>query len=89
MLLIIDGRKAHIDTRIPKLATDHRVEVLRLPLHSTTDLQPSNNVTLTKMKTALGKLITLNTQTNCQKPCETTLDDAQLPAQLVKTRRRL
>ena len=68
VLLIFDGHKAHISTRIIKLAMDHRVELLCLPPHSTTVLQPLDVVTLTKVKTAWRKLlITHNTQTNSQK----------------------
>ena len=68
VLLIFDGHKAHISTRIIKLAMDHRVELLCLPPHSTTVLQPLDVVTLTKVKTAWRKLlVTHNTQTNSQK----------------------
>lgn len=68
VLLIFDGHKAHISTRITKLAMDHQVELLCLPPHSTTVLQPLDVVTLTKVKTAWRKLlVTHNTQTNSQK----------------------
>ena len=52
VLLICDGQKAHISTRISKLAMDQRVELLCLHLHSTTVLRLLDVVTLTKVKTA-------------------------------------
>ncbi|CAF1524853.1 unnamed protein product [Adineta steineri] len=68
VLLIFDGHKAHISTRIIKLAMDHHIELLCLPPHSTTVLQPLDVVTLAKIKTAWRKLLTAhNTQTNSQK----------------------
>lgn len=68
ILLIFDGHQAHISTRISKLAMDHRIELLCLPPHSTTILQPLDVVTLTKVKTSWRKLLQLhNTQTNSQK----------------------
>ncbi|CAF3747959.1 unnamed protein product, partial [Rotaria sordida] len=50
------------------ISMDHQVELLCLPPHSTTVLQPLDVVTLTKIKTAWRKLlVTHNTQTNSEK----------------------
>lgn len=67
VLLIFDGHQAHISTRISKLALEHGIELLCLPPHSTTILQPLDVVTLTKVKTAWRKILQMhNTQTNSQ-----------------------
>ncbi|CAF1319634.1 unnamed protein product [Rotaria magnacalcarata] len=49
ILLITDGYKSHISTKIIKIALDHHVHVECLPPHSTTLLQPLDVVTLSKV----------------------------------------
>ena len=66
--LIFDGHRPHLSTRITKLATENRVELVCLPPHSTAVLQPLDVVGLTKVKTAWRQLfVTLNTRTNSRK----------------------
>ncbi|CAF1473829.1 unnamed protein product [Rotaria magnacalcarata] len=65
VLLILDGHNAHISTRISKIAIEYGIELLCLPPHSTTLLQPLDVVTLTKVKTAWRLLLNRhNIQTN-------------------------
>ncbi|CAF2132996.1 unnamed protein product [Rotaria magnacalcarata] len=65
ILLIMDGYKSHISTKIIKIALDHNVHIECLPPHSTTLLQPLDVVTLSKVKTAWRQLLeTYNQKTN-------------------------
>ena len=65
VLLIFDGHQAHISAPIIRAVMDHGMELLRLPPHSTTILQPLDVVTLKKVKTVWRLILKQrNTKTN-------------------------
>ena len=57
ILLIMDGRRSHLSTRIIKCAMDNGIHIECLPPHSTTILQPLDVLTLSKLKRSWKKLL--------------------------------
>ncbi len=57
VMLLMDGHKSHLSTRIIKQAMDHGIHLECLPPHTTTILQPLDVVTLSKLKQSWKKLL--------------------------------
>ncbi|CAF1687251.1 unnamed protein product, partial [Adineta ricciae] len=57
ILLIMDGHRSHLSTRIIKCAMDNGIHIECLPPHSTTILQPLDVLTLSKLKRSWRKLL--------------------------------
>ncbi len=67
VLLVMDGHRSHISTRIIKLAMEHNIHMECLPPHTTTILQPLDVLTLSKVKQSWRKLLSSHfKQTNAQ-----------------------
>jgi len=57
VLLLMDGHRSHISTRIIKYCMDNEIHLECLPPHTTTILQPLDVLTLSKVKTSWRKLL--------------------------------
>ncbi|CAF4584080.1 unnamed protein product [Rotaria sp. Silwood2] len=57
ILLLMDGHRSHLSTRIIKYAMDNKIHLECFPPHTTTILQPLDVVTLSKIKASWRKLL--------------------------------